>query len=174
MFLTVTSTAPDATDLGFLLAKHPDRVQQFELPFGTAHVFYPEATAERCTVAVLVEVDAIELARGRRFRGDRATLGAYVNDRPYAASSGRPASSYAVAASRRFLASLASTFSTSSALNSWWAPALSSTVIAVSAMRSVADVTLSCARIASVRSACKLAFVTVIPAILASRRESIS
>lgn len=87
MFLTVTSTAPDATDLGFLLAKHPDRVQQFELPFGRGHVFYPEATAERCTVAVLVEVDAIELARGRRFRGDRATLGAYVNDRPYAASS---------------------------------------------------------------------------------------
>ena len=82
MLLTVTSTAAQATDLGFLLHKHPDRVQSFELPVGTAHVFYPEATPERCTAALLLEVDPVTLVRGRA-----ATQDQYVNDRPYAASS---------------------------------------------------------------------------------------
>jgi 3' terminal RNA ribose 2'-O-methyltransferase Hen1 len=87
VLLTITSTAPDATDLGYLLHKHPDRVQRFDLPVGHAQVFYPEATAERCTVALLLEVDPIGLVRGRRFGGDGFALGQYVNDRPYAASS---------------------------------------------------------------------------------------
>lgn len=87
MFLTLTSTAPNATDLGFLLHKHPERVQSFPLSVGTAHVFYPEASAQRCTVAVLLEVDPIGLVQGKRFRGDGSVLAAYVNDRPYAASS---------------------------------------------------------------------------------------
>ena len=56
MLLTVTSTAPAATDLGYLLHKHPDRLQSFELPVGTAHVFYLEATEQRCTAALLLEV----------------------------------------------------------------------------------------------------------------------
>ncbi|GAB2678776.1 3' terminal RNA ribose 2'-O-methyltransferase Hen1 [Thalassiella azotivora] len=86
MLLTLTSTAPDATDLGYLLHKHPDRVQSFESSVGTAHVLYPEATSERCTVALLLEVDPVGLVRGRRGGGD-FTLGQYVNDRPYAASS---------------------------------------------------------------------------------------
>lgn len=86
MFLTLTSTAESATDLGFLLHKHPDRVQTFDLSVGTAHVFYPEASDERCTVALLLEIDTVELVRGGRF-GDGFVLGAYVNDRPYAASS---------------------------------------------------------------------------------------
>ena len=87
VLLALTSTAPDATDLGYLLYKHPDRVQRFDLSVGTAHVFYPEATAERCTVALLLEVDPIDLVRGKRFGGDRFALAHYVNDRPYAASS---------------------------------------------------------------------------------------
>lgn len=87
VFLTVTSTAPTATDLGYLLHKHPDRVQSFDLPVGRAHVFYPEATESRCTVALLLEVDPIDLVRGRRFGGDGFALSQYVNDRPYAASS---------------------------------------------------------------------------------------
>ena len=87
VLLTLTSTAPDATDLGYLLHKHPDRVQRFELPVGTAHVFYPEATPQRCTVALLLEVDPVDLVRGRKFSGDRFALAQYVNDRPYAASS---------------------------------------------------------------------------------------
>jgi 3' terminal RNA ribose 2'-O-methyltransferase Hen1 len=87
VLLTLTSTAPPATDLGYLLHKHPDRVQSFALPVGTAHVFYPEATEARCTAALLLEVDPIELVRGKRFGGDGVALAQYVNDRPYAASS---------------------------------------------------------------------------------------
>ena len=89
MLLTVTSTAPEAADLGFLLHKHPARVQSFELPVGTAHVFYPEATADRCTVALILEVDPVALVRGRSGSAGRSgfSLAQYVNDRPYAASS---------------------------------------------------------------------------------------
>ncbi len=86
MLLTLTSTAPDATSLGFLLHKHPDRVQSFRQAVGTAHVFYPEATDERCTAALLLEVDPVALVRGRR-PGDAGALAQYVDDRPYAASS---------------------------------------------------------------------------------------
>ena len=53
MLLTITSTRVPATDLGYLLHKNPDRVQSFDLSFGKAHVFYPEATPERCTAALL-------------------------------------------------------------------------------------------------------------------------
>lgn len=84
MLLTLTLTRPPATDLGFLLHKHPERVQEFSLPFGSAHVFYPEASEERCTVALLLDVDPVGLVRrGVRF----ARLDQYVNDRPYVASS---------------------------------------------------------------------------------------
>ena len=87
VYLTITSTASPATDLGYLLHKHPGRAQSVELPVGTAHVFYPEATQERCTAALLLEVDPIGLVRGKRFAGDGFSLSQYVNDRPYAASS---------------------------------------------------------------------------------------
>jgi 3' terminal RNA ribose 2'-O-methyltransferase Hen1 len=87
VYLTITSTAAPASDLGFLLHKHPDRAQQFDVSAGVAHVFYPESTDERCTVALALEVDPIALVRGRRYAGDAFALGQYVNDRPYAASS---------------------------------------------------------------------------------------
>jgi len=88
VLLTITTTLAPATDLGFLLHKNPDRAQSFELSVGRAHVFYPEATAKRCTAALLLEVDPIELVRGRRFGApDGFSLTQYVNDRPYAASS---------------------------------------------------------------------------------------
>ena len=87
VYLTLTSTAPEATDLGYLLHKHPERVQQFDVSAGLAHIFYPEASEKRCTVALLLEVDPIALVRGRRYGGDAFALSQYVNDRPYAASS---------------------------------------------------------------------------------------
>jgi len=77
----------DATSLGHLLHKHPARAQVFTAPVGDIHVFYPEATPERCTVAALLEVDPVALVRNKRFRGDAGALDHYVNDRPYAASS---------------------------------------------------------------------------------------
>ena len=88
MLLTITTTRAPASDLGFLLHKHPAKAQSFDVSVGTAHVFYPEATDERCTVALLLEVDPIALVRGRKGPSSEAfSLGQYVNDRPYAASS---------------------------------------------------------------------------------------
>lgn len=84
MLLTLSTTHVPATDLGFLLHKNPDRAQRVELSTGVAHVFYPEAGAERCTAALLLEVDPIGLVRRG---GDDGLLGQHVNDRPYAASS---------------------------------------------------------------------------------------
>jgi 3' terminal RNA ribose 2'-O-methyltransferase Hen1 len=85
MFLTLTTTHRPATDLGFLLMKHPDNVHVVGLPFGEATIFYPEAGEERCTAALTVEVDPVELVRGKG-RG-AAIEEQYVSDRPYAASS---------------------------------------------------------------------------------------
>ncbi len=82
MLLTLRTTHVPATDLGFLLHKHPDRVQTFELAFGAAHVFYPEATETACTAALLLDVDPVGLVRG-----GGGTIDQYVNDRPYVASS---------------------------------------------------------------------------------------
>src|SRR5712671_6262405 len=88
MLLTLTSTHEAATDIGYLLRKNPARAQSFDLSFGKAHVFYPEAAPERCTVALLVEVDPVALVRKRRGpAGEGGALEQYVNDRPYAASS---------------------------------------------------------------------------------------
>lgn len=88
MLLTISTTHSPATDLGFLLHKHPDHVRSVDLPFGEAHVFFPEASGERCTAALLVEVDPIGLIRKGRGAGDHGfSLSGYVNDRPYAASS---------------------------------------------------------------------------------------
>ena len=86
MLLTLSTTHRPATDLGFLLHKNPVRAQTVEIGAGTVHVFYPEATEERCTVALLLEVDPIALVRGAR-GSEGFSLGQYVNDRPYAASS---------------------------------------------------------------------------------------
>ncbi len=88
MLLTLMTTHNPATDIGFLLRKNPARPQSFNLTFGKAHVFYPEATSDRCTVALLVEVDPVGLVRNRRGpAGEGGALEQYVNDRPYAASS---------------------------------------------------------------------------------------
>jgi 3' terminal RNA ribose 2'-O-methyltransferase Hen1 len=88
MLLTISTTHQPATDLGYLLHKHPDRVQTTTLPFGTATVAYPEASEVLCTAALFVDVDQVDLVRGRTSGARQAvTLGQYVNDRPYAASS---------------------------------------------------------------------------------------
>jgi 3' terminal RNA ribose 2'-O-methyltransferase Hen1 len=84
--LTITSTSRPATDLGFLLHKHPDRLHTVELAFGDAHVFYPEASDERCTAALLLDVDPVGLVR-RAGGKDVFPQAEYVSDRPYAASS---------------------------------------------------------------------------------------
>ena len=82
MLLTITTTCRPATDLGFLLMKNPDNVHAVDLPFGRATLFYPEASEERCTAAMTLEIDAVELVRGKAGLEEQ-----YVNDRPYVASS---------------------------------------------------------------------------------------
>jgi 3' terminal RNA ribose 2'-O-methyltransferase Hen1 len=87
MLLSITTTHEPATDLGYLLHKSPGRVHEVVLPFGTARVFYAEAGAERCTAVLHVEVDPIGLVRKAKDSSDSGPLVAYVNDRPYVASS---------------------------------------------------------------------------------------
>lgn len=88
MLLEITNTTRPAADLGFLLHKHPAKVQSFPLAFGVAQVFYPSATDDLCTAALLLEVDPIGLVRKRwETSGDSFRLEQYVNDRPYVASS---------------------------------------------------------------------------------------
>src|SRR5581483_6473742 len=88
MLLTLTTNYTPATDLGFLLFKNPARPQAFELTFGRAHVFYPEASEARCTAALLLDVDPVGLVRNRRGpAGEGYALEQYVNDRPYVGSS---------------------------------------------------------------------------------------
>lgn len=84
MLLTITTTHQPATDLGYLLHKHPARCQTFDLHFGQVHIFYPEATAARCTAAMLLDVDPVRLVR--RHKGS-FMLTQHTNDRPYTASS---------------------------------------------------------------------------------------
>jgi 3' terminal RNA ribose 2'-O-methyltransferase Hen1 len=85
VILTITTTHRPATDLGYLLHKNPARAQTFELAWGKAHVFYPEASEERCTAALLLDIDPVSLVRNRSL--PHGMLAQYVNDRPYAASS---------------------------------------------------------------------------------------
>ena len=86
MLLTISTEHKPATDLGFLLHKHPDRFQSFDLSFGQAHIFYPEVTEDRCTTCLLLDVDPVGMVR-RKGRDQSFLLGHYVNDRPYVASS---------------------------------------------------------------------------------------
>lgn len=85
MYLSVATTHQPATDLGFLLHKHPARLHEASLPFGKAHLFYPVAGHDRCEAVLILDVDPVGLVRGRGPEGGLQDQ--YVNDRPYAASS---------------------------------------------------------------------------------------
>jgi 3' terminal RNA ribose 2'-O-methyltransferase Hen1 len=86
MLLTISTTHQPANDLGYLLHKHPERFQSFELSFGKAHVYYPAVSPERCTACLLLDVDTVGMVRGKN-PDQSFLLAQYVNDRPYAASS---------------------------------------------------------------------------------------
>ena len=86
MLLTITTTHRPATDLGYLLHKHPDRFQSFDLSFGKAHAYFAEAGEDRCTACLLLDVDSVALVRGKP-KDQNFLLAQYVNDRPYVASS---------------------------------------------------------------------------------------
>ena len=86
MLLSITTTHEPASDLSYLLHKHPDRIQSFNLSFGNAHVFYPTVSEEQCTACLLLDVDPVGMVRGKG-RQQSFLLDQYVNDRPYVASS---------------------------------------------------------------------------------------
>ncbi len=86
MLLTITHTGPNSQEIGFLLHKNPERPQQFELSFGRAYFFYPEVSSFRTTAALLLDIDPLDLARGKDGSGEGGLFD-YVNDRPYATTS---------------------------------------------------------------------------------------
>jgi 3' terminal RNA ribose 2'-O-methyltransferase Hen1 len=86
MLLTITTRHTPATDLGYLLHKHPAKVQEVEFGKGKAHIFYPVANEKECTCALLLDIDPVGLVRNNGTPNQFA-LEQYVNDRPYVASS---------------------------------------------------------------------------------------
>jgi 3' terminal RNA ribose 2'-O-methyltransferase Hen1 len=87
MLLSITNERKPATDLGYLLHKHPARCQEIGLSFGKAYVFFPEAADGRCTASLLLDIDPIQMVRGKAGSIHSGPLDQYVNDRPYVASS---------------------------------------------------------------------------------------
>lgn len=86
MLLTITYNGDNATDLGYLLFKNPHRPQEFKLNYGKAYVFFPEINDTKCTAALLLDIDPLDLARGKVGSKDGGLFD-YVNDRPYVSSS---------------------------------------------------------------------------------------
>ncbi|MDR2718371.1 MAG: 3' terminal RNA ribose 2'-O-methyltransferase Hen1 [Treponema sp.] len=86
MLLTITYTGENAADLGYLLHKNPSRPQTAVSSFGKIHIFYPEISANRCTAALLLDIDPLDLARGKPGSAGGGLFD-YVNDRPYVSSS---------------------------------------------------------------------------------------
>lgn len=86
MLLTISYEGKQTQDLGYLLYKHPDKVQSFELSYGKAWVCYPEVSDQKTTVALILDMNPIDLARGKLGSKDGGLFD-YVNDRPYVASS---------------------------------------------------------------------------------------
>ncbi len=88
MNLSITTTHRPASDLSYLLHKHPTRVQQVEISAGVAHIFYTEVSEERCSISLLLDIDPVGLVRRSSGTGNNEfSLDQYVNDRPYVASS---------------------------------------------------------------------------------------
>jgi 3' terminal RNA ribose 2'-O-methyltransferase Hen1 len=87
MLLTISTTHFPADDLSFLLHKHPAKIQSVDISSGKAHIFYPEVSAQKCTAALLLDIDPVGLVRSAGPKGNDFALEQYVNDRPYVASS---------------------------------------------------------------------------------------
>ena len=86
MLLTINHTGQNTQNLGYLLHKNPSRPQEFALNYGKAYVFYPEVSDESTTAALLLDIDPIDLARGKVGSAEGGLFD-YVNDRPYVCSS---------------------------------------------------------------------------------------
>lgn len=75
-----------ASDLGFLLHKHPGYLHERETAQGKVSIFFPEATEQVARAVIYLDVAPVVLVRGKNEQSD-GLLAQYVNDRPYAANS---------------------------------------------------------------------------------------
>lgn len=87
MLLTISTTHVPADDLSYLLHKHPNKIQSVDISAGKAHIFYPEVSTQKCTAALLLDIDPVGLVRNAGPKGNDFALEQYVNDRPYVCSS---------------------------------------------------------------------------------------
>ena len=85
MLFTIKTERYPATDLGYLLHKHPAKIQSVAITAGTAHIYYPEANEHACKAALLLDIDPVALVRRNDANG--FSLDQYVNDRPYVCAS---------------------------------------------------------------------------------------
>ncbi len=85
MLMTITYKGNNTQELGYLLHKNPNAAQGFTLSFGKAYVFYPEVSNKSTTAALLLDINSVDLAKGRNTQN--AGLFTYVNDRPYTSNS---------------------------------------------------------------------------------------
>ena len=61
MLLTIRASQTPAQELAAQLGLPLDRIESFDLPFGRAHAFLPEATESEATAALVVDVDPLEV-----------------------------------------------------------------------------------------------------------------
>lgn len=87
MLLTISTTHFPADDLSYLLHKHPGKIQSVDISAGKAYIFYPEVSEQKCTAALLLDIDPVGLVRSGGPKGNDFALEQYVNDRPYVSSS---------------------------------------------------------------------------------------
>ena len=80
MILNISTLDNPADELGYLLYKHPDKFQSFELNYCTAHCFYAQVAQSRTTFCLLLDTDPMALNKN-------LSLQDFVNDRAYVASS---------------------------------------------------------------------------------------
>ena len=89
MLLTITCKGEHASELSFLLHKNPYKVQEFNVIMGKAYVFYPKVSDIETTVALLADLNPIDLVKGKEGvkQDSYYTLFDYINDRPYSINS---------------------------------------------------------------------------------------
>jgi len=59
MLLTIRASQTPAQELAAQLGLPLDRIESFDLPFGRAHAFLPEATETEATAALVLDVDPL-------------------------------------------------------------------------------------------------------------------
>jgi 3' terminal RNA ribose 2'-O-methyltransferase Hen1 len=86
MFISMTTTYVPATDLGYLLHKHPDKMHKRTSSQSVNYCFFSEASVERCTVNLVLDI-GLSHSYGFSKERPKPNYNPHVNDRPYVAGS---------------------------------------------------------------------------------------